>query len=158
MPDLFLLPASPAANPEQAVTMLFTDEADVAAGWSSLSGDAAKGYSFGVFTRMVVGRGAGDGPPQDRLEVAADPVRAACRAPRPAGRAEDPDRRRPHGDGDRGARCARRRRRSSIGGGGFVPVTANDYAVIAGLVVAGAGHATGAAAERRSGAGVGRSA
>ena len=34
-----------AANPEQAVTMLFTDEADLAAGWSSLAGDAATGYS-----------------------------------------------------------------------------------------------------------------
>jgi phosphonate transport system substrate-binding protein len=42
-----------AANPEQAITMLFTDEADLAAGWSSLAGAATTGYYFGVFTRMV---------------------------------------------------------------------------------------------------------
>ena len=54
-----------AADPEQAVTMLFTDEADLAAGWSSLAGDAASGYSFGVFTRMV----AAGALAMDRLKI-----------------------------------------------------------------------------------------
>ena len=41
--------------------MLFTDEADLAAGWSSLAGDAAGGYSFGVLPAWSA-TGAGDGP------------------------------------------------------------------------------------------------
>ena len=58
-----------------------------------------------------IGGGVGDGPPQDRLEIAADPLRTARRAARPAGRAEDPDRGRPHGDG--GAKRPMRSTRST---------------------------------------------
>ncbi len=42
------------AAPEPAVRALLDGTADVAAAWSSLSGDPASGYSFGVLTRMVV--------------------------------------------------------------------------------------------------------
>lgn len=42
-----------AEDPEDALTMLFTDEADVAAAWSSLEGERATGYSFGALATMV---------------------------------------------------------------------------------------------------------
>ena len=123
-----------AADPEQAVTMLFTDEADLAAGWSSLSGDAATGYSFGVFTRMVAsGALAMDrlkivwqsplipfGPhvvrrdlPAELKTLIADALMAMGSAAPDALDAVD---------------------NSSIGGGGFVPASAGDYSVIEGLV------------------------
>lgn len=41
------------ADAEIAVTALLAGEADVAAAWSSLSGDAASGYSFGTLTALV---------------------------------------------------------------------------------------------------------
>lgn len=41
------------ADPELALTALFAGEADLAAGWSSLSGDAATGYSQGSLTALV---------------------------------------------------------------------------------------------------------
>ncbi len=123
-----------APDPEQAITMLFTDEADLATGWSSLSGDAAQGYSFGVFTRMVsAGALAMDrlkivwksplipfGPhvvrrdlPEEAKTLIASALMAMADAAPDALDAVDG---------------------SSIGGGGFAPVTAKDYAVIEGLV------------------------
>ncbi len=123
-----------AANPEQAITMLFTDEADLAAGWSSLTGDADGGYSFGVFTRMVADGALAMnrlrlvwtsplipfGPhvlrrdlPEELKSLIAESLMAM------AGEAPDAL------DSVDG---------SSIGGGGFVPVTARDYAVIRELV------------------------
>ena len=42
-----------APGPEAAIADLLSGSADVAAGWSSLAGNAATGYSFGVFTAMV---------------------------------------------------------------------------------------------------------
>jgi phosphonate transport system substrate-binding protein len=41
------------ADAEMAVTALLAGEADVAAAWSSLSGDVASGYSFGTLTALV---------------------------------------------------------------------------------------------------------
>jgi phosphonate transport system substrate-binding protein len=41
-------------GPEAAVTAVLSGDADVAAGWSSLNGDASAGYSFGLLTRMVI--------------------------------------------------------------------------------------------------------
>ena len=128
-----------AADPEDAVTALFTDEADLAAGWSSLAGDAAAGYSFGVFTRMVsAGALAMDrlrivwqsplipfGPhvlrrdmPAELKALIADALMAMANEAPDALDAVD---------------------RSSIGGGGFVPAVAKDYAVIEELVATGSG-------------------
>lgn len=125
-----------AADPEQAVTMLFTGEADLAAGWSSLAGDAASGYSFGVFTRMVSsGALTMDslkilwqsplipfGPHAVRDDLPAE-LKGLIAKALMAMRQEAPDAL----DAVDG---------SSIGGGGFVPVSAKDYAVVAGLVTA----------------------
>ncbi len=123
-----------AADPEQAVTMLFTDEADLAAGWSSLSGDAASGYSFGVFTRMVsAGALSMDrlkivwqsplipfGPHAVRRDMPDELKTLIANALMAMGR-EAPD-------------ALDAVDSSNIGGGGFVPVTAGDYSVIEKLV------------------------
>ena len=123
-----------AADPEQAVTMLFTDEADLAAGWSSLSGDAASGYSFGVFTRMVAaGSLAMDrlkivwksplipfGPHVVRKDLPAALKNLISAALVAMGK-DAPDALDAVDD-------------SNIGGGGFVPATAGDYSVIRKLV------------------------
>ena len=125
-----------AADPEQAVTMLFTDEADLAAGWSSLAGDAAGGYSFGVFTRMVSAGSLAmdrlkivwqsplipfgphvvrrDLPPELKTLISAALMAMAKEAPDALDAVDD----------------------SSIGGGGFVPAVAADYSVIEDLVTA----------------------
>jgi len=42
-----------AADPVDAVTMVFTDEVDAAVTWSSLSGESETGYAFGALTAMV---------------------------------------------------------------------------------------------------------
>ncbi len=131
-----------AADPEQAVTMLFTDEADLAAAWSSLAGDAASGYSFGVFTRMVsAGSLSMDrlkivwqsplipfGPHVVRSDLPAELKTLISTALMAMGK-EAPDALDAVDD-------------SSIGGGGFVPATASDYSVIRDLVTA-AGAADG---------------
>lgn len=123
-----------AADPEEAVTMLFTDEADLAAGWSSLTGDAASGYSFGVFSRMV----ASGALAMDRLKIVwqsplipfgphvvrrdlPDELKTLIADALTAMAGEAPD-------------ALDAVDTSSIGGGGFVPVTDGDYAVIEGLV------------------------
>ena len=41
-------------GPEAAVIAVLSGTADVAVGWSSLAGDPATGYSFGLLTRMVI--------------------------------------------------------------------------------------------------------
>lgn len=43
-----------APGPEAAITALLAGEVDIAAGWSSLTGDRSTGYAFGVLTRMVI--------------------------------------------------------------------------------------------------------
>lgn len=122
------------AGPEAAIAGLFTGAADLAVGWSSLAGDAASGYSFGVLTNMV-GAGA----------IAMDQVRIvwqsrlipfgphAVRKDMPgelktllgdaltAMAVEAPD-------------VLDAVDRSSIGGGGFVSAAAGDYAVVEELV------------------------
>jgi phosphonate transport system substrate-binding protein len=141
-PKTYFSSIATAANPEQAVTMLFTDEADLAAGWSSLAGDPVKGYSFGVFTRMVA-----DGSlSMDRIKVVwqsklipfgphvvrkdlPDELKSLISAALMAMAKDAPDAL----DAVDG---------TSIGGGGFVPVTAADYSVINGLVT-GAGATDG---------------
>ncbi|HEY5080727.1 MAG TPA: phosphate/phosphite/phosphonate ABC transporter substrate-binding protein [Bauldia sp.] len=45
-----------APGPEDAIAAVLDGRADVATGWSSIEGDAASGYSFGVLTRMVLER------------------------------------------------------------------------------------------------------
>jgi len=128
-----------AADPEQAVTMLFTGEADLAAGWSSLAGDPAAGYSFGVFTRMVA-EGA----------VSMDRLRIVWQSPLiPFGphvvRRDMPEELKTLLGEALGAMAGEAPdvldavNGTSIGGGGFVPVTDKDYAVIADLVKQGAG-------------------
>ena len=59
-----------APGPEAAITALLAGDVDIAAGWSSLTGDASTGYAFGVLTRMVI-----DG----RLSM--DAVRVLWRSP-----------------------------------------------------------------------------
>ncbi len=134
--DTYFSSVLTAADPVQAVTMLFTDEADLAAGWSSLSGDAASGYSFGVFTRMVsAGALAMDrlrivwksplipfGPHVVRRDLPAE-LKTLISAALTAMGKEAPD-------------ALDAVNSSSIGGGGFVPATAADYAVIEELVTA----------------------
>lgn len=42
------------AGPEAAVRALVAGEVDAAAAWSSMTGDASAGYSFGALTRLVI--------------------------------------------------------------------------------------------------------
>jgi phosphonate transport system substrate-binding protein len=121
-------------DPATAITTLFTDEADVAVGWSSLTGDAASGYDFGVLNRMVGNR-----------TLSMDEIRVVWQSPLiPFG---------PHAvrtslPADLKALLAETLTemgglapaaldavdRRSIGGGGFVAVDAAAYAVIEDLV------------------------
>jgi phosphonate transport system substrate-binding protein len=128
-----------ASDPQDAVTRLFTDEADVAAAWSSLAGEAATGYSFGVFTRMVASGALSMerlhiiwqsplipfGPhvlrrdmPEELRSLIVDAL---------AGMAEEAPDALDAVDG------------SSIGGGGFVPIADKDFAVIEELIASKAG-------------------
>jgi phosphonate transport system substrate-binding protein len=118
------------AGPEAAITALLTGAADVAAAWSSLTGDAALGYDFGVLTRMV-----GDG----RLSM--DRIRMIWQSPLvPFGphavRRDLPDDIKSQLVAALTAMVVEAPEtldavdRSSIGGGGFVAVGAGDYAVI----------------------------
>jgi phosphonate transport system substrate-binding protein len=59
-----------APGPEAAIASLLLGDAEVAVGWSSLKGDPATGFSFGVLTRMVI-----DG------RVAMDRVRVIWQSP-----------------------------------------------------------------------------
>ena len=123
-----------ATDPEDAITMLFTDEADLAAGWSSLAGDATSGYSFGVFTRMVAAGAVAMqrlrivwrsplipfGPHVVRRDLPAE-LKSLIGEALAAMASESPDAL----DAVDG---------KSIGGGGFVPVATADYSVIRELV------------------------
>jgi phosphonate transport system substrate-binding protein len=123
-----------ASGPEDAIAALLDGRADVAVGWSSLAGDAAGGYSFGVLTRMVAdGRLSMDrvrvvwqsrlipfGPHAVRKEMPvelktllANALTAMATAAPDVLDAVD---------------------RSSLGGGGFVAASAADYAVIDELI------------------------
>ncbi len=121
-------------SPEAAVTALFTGQADIAVAWSSLTGDAAGGYDFGVLSQMVRdGYLSMDqirvvwtsplipfGPhavrrdlPDDLKSRLLDALTAMAGASPQALDAVD---------------------RTSIGGGGFVAAAASDYAVIDALM------------------------
>jgi len=121
-------------SPEAAVTALFTGQADLAVAWSSLTGDAASGYDFGVLSQMVrAGYLSMDqirvvwasplipfGPhavrrdlPDELKSQLLDALTAMATSSPEALDAVD---------------------RSSIGGGGFVTAAASDYAVIDALI------------------------
>ena len=123
-----------APGPEDAIAALLDGRADVAVGWSSLAGDAVGGYSFGVLTRMVAdGRLSMDrirviwqsrlipfGPHAVRKDLPAE-LKTLLANALTAMATEAPD-------------VLDAVDRSSLGGGGFVAVTAADYAVVDELV------------------------
>jgi phosphonate transport system substrate-binding protein len=135
-------------GPEAAVTALFTGEADLAVAWSSLTGDAATGYDFGALSRMVH-----DGA------LSMDQVRPIWASPLiPFGphavRSDIPDSMKRQLVDALTAMAASAPDaldavdRSTIGGGGFMAVDAEDYAVIKALITApGAGDEAPPAAE-----------
>ncbi len=55
-------PPSTSPGRSAAIAALLSGEADLAVAWSSLRGDPAAGYSFGVLTRMVAAGASVDGP------------------------------------------------------------------------------------------------
>jgi phosphonate transport system substrate-binding protein len=128
-----------APGPQDAIAAVFDGRADVAVGWSSLAGDAAGGYSFGVLTRMTAeGRLAMDqvrivwqsplipfGPHTVRKDMPAE-LKALLLDALSAMANEAPE-------------VLDAVDRSSFGGGGFVAVNAADYAVVAALVAASGG-------------------
>jgi phosphonate transport system substrate-binding protein len=123
-----------ATDPAAAIAALLAGNVDLAVGWSSLTGEAAGGYSFGVLTSMVRSG-----------TLSMDAVRIVWRSPLiPFGphtvRADLPD------DLKQRLRSALLSLgasntvaldavdRSSVGGGGFVEIAAADYAVVADLI------------------------
>ena len=52
-PDSYFLSVTEYPTPEEAMTALLRGEVDIAAAWSSLTGSASLGYSFGTLNRMV---------------------------------------------------------------------------------------------------------
>jgi phosphonate transport system substrate-binding protein len=125
-----------AADPVAAITALFTGQADVAVGWSSLTGEQAAGYDFGVLSRMV-----GDGL------VSMDQLRTIWSSPLiPFGphavRNDVPDDVKSTmvnaltemaGSSPDALDAVDR---TTFGGGGFVAVAPDDYAVIDALIAA----------------------
>lgn len=51
--DTHFLSVTEYPTPEEAITALLRGEVDLAAAWSSVTGSASLGYSFGTLTRMV---------------------------------------------------------------------------------------------------------
>ncbi|HVZ14011.1 MAG TPA: phosphate/phosphite/phosphonate ABC transporter substrate-binding protein [Bauldia sp.] len=123
-----------AAGPQAAVQSLLDGRSDLSVAWSSLSGDAASGYSFGLLTDMVrSGALAMDqvrivwqsplipfGPHVVRSDLPAEAKQSLLSALTGMA-AASPDALDAVDD-------------SIYGGGGFVPVTAGDYAPLAALV------------------------
>ncbi len=121
-----------ASGPQDAIAALLDGRADLAVGWSSLAGDAAGGYSFGVLTRMVAdGRLTMDqvrivwqsrlipfGPHTVRKDLPAELKALLLDALVGSASPEILD----------------AVDRSPTGGGGFVAVTAAEYAPLAELV------------------------
>lgn len=124
-----------APGPEAAIAALFDGRADIAVGWSSLAGDPAAGYSFGVLTRMVLdGKLSMDqvrvvwqsrlipfGPHAVRKDAPAE-LKTLLGDALTAMAGDAPD----VLDAVDG---------SGFGGGGFVAVSPGDYAVVEELVV-----------------------
>jgi phosphonate transport system substrate-binding protein len=123
-----------APGPQAAIASLLSGEADVAVGWSSLAGDLASGYSFGVLTSMVAdgalsmdqirviwqSRLIPFGPHAVRKDMPAE-LKPLLVDALEALAGEAPD-------------ILDAVDRSSFGGGGFVPAQAGDYAVVEELV------------------------
>jgi phosphonate transport system substrate-binding protein len=123
-----------AASPEAAITALSSGAADVAVGWSSLAGDPAAGYSFGVLATMVAGGWLSMdqvrviwqsplipfGPHAVRKDMAPE-LKTLLIDSLEALSGEAPD-------------ILDAVDRSAFGGGGFVPAKAGDYAVVEELV------------------------
>ncbi len=133
-PDTYFSSVLTENGPQAAVAALMAGDADLAVAWSSLRGDPAAGYSFGLLTRLVAEGQLSMDAVKIVWQSALIPFgphtlsRKAPEAVKPilidalaqlAGEAPDvmfavdP---------------------TSFGGGGFVPATAQDYAVIADLV------------------------
>jgi phosphonate transport system substrate-binding protein len=107
-----------ATDPAAAIAALQAGTADLAVGWSSLTGNPATGYDFGVLTGLVQAR-----------KLSMDSVRVVWQSPLiPFGphavRSDLPD--------DLTALDAVDR--SPNGGGGFTAIAASDYAVVADLI------------------------
>ena len=123
-----------APGPVDALAALLDGRADVAVGWSSLAGDPAAGYSFGVLADMVAsGRLAMDqvrvvwqsglipfGPHAVRRDMPPE-LKDLLRESLTAMAGEAPD-------------ALDAVDNSSLGGGGFVAASAEDYAVVDALV------------------------
>ncbi len=119
-----------ALGPEAAIAALFDGRADIAVGWSSLAGDPAAGYSFGVLTRMVVeGKLSMDqvrviwqsrlipfGPHAVRKDLAPE-LKALLGEALAAMASDAPD-------------VLDAIDSSGLGGGGFAAVSGDDYAVV----------------------------
>jgi phosphonate transport system substrate-binding protein len=123
-----------ATDPAAAIAALQAGTADLAVGWSSLTGNPATGYDFGVLTGLVQAR-----------KLSMDSVRLVWQSPLiPFGphavRSDLPE--------DMKARLLAALKdmsakapavldavdRSPNGGGGFAAITATDYAVVADLI------------------------
>jgi phosphonate transport system substrate-binding protein len=121
-------------GPQAAIEALLAGAADVAVGWSSLSGDPVTGYTFGVLTRMVAdgtlsmdavrivwqSRLIPFGPHAVRRDIAPE-LKLLLAGALFAMAREAPD-------------ALDAVDRSGFGGGGFVAIDAADYAAISELV------------------------
>lgn len=125
-----------AGGPQDAVAALLDGRADLAVAWSSLAGDPANGYSFGALTRLVA-----DG----RLTM--DQVRIVWRSrlipfgPHTVRKNLPPELKALLLEaltsmGESSPDVLDAVDRSATGGGGFVAVSAADYAPLAELVIA----------------------
>jgi phosphonate transport system substrate-binding protein len=121
-------------SPEAAVTALLSGKADVAAAWSSLTGDATRGFDFGLLSQLVA-----------EGVLSMDQIRLVWASPLiPFGphavRSDLPDDLKSQLLDTLTAMTASAPQaldavdRSSIGGGGFVAAKASDYAVIDDLI------------------------
>lgn len=133
-PDSQVATTYESAGPDEAVAALLDGRADLAAAWSSLAGNAAAGYSFGVLTREVAdGHLAMDrvrvvwqsrlipfGPHTVQSNLPAE-LKTLLLNALVAMAAEAPD-------------VLDAVDRSPSGGGGFVAITPEDYAPVAELV------------------------
>lgn len=123
-------------GPEAAIDAVIAGDADVAVGWSSLSGDPAAGYSFGVLSQMV-----GDG------RLSAHPLRIIWQSrripfgPHAVRRDLAPELKALLADAlasmvTDSPEALEAVDRSGYGGGGFVSVDPADYAILAALAEA----------------------
>ncbi len=133
-PEAFFSEIVETASPEAAIAALLDGRADLAVGWSSLAGESATGYSFGVLSQMVrTGVLSMDrvrivwqsplipfGPHAVRREVP-DEIKRQLSAALSAMAVEAPE-------------AFDAVDRAGIGGGGFVAVASGDYAALEGLI------------------------